>query len=230
LKYTEKTGDSVSLEWGKYQHLDEDQFVEYLLKITKKLSTAESPIIKSSSTTAYEVTGLESATLYDVQVCVKSVDFGESVYTEAITFKTNALSESDKSEVAKLEDTVQENKQSLVKMLGDVQDDMNQFVKKSAYDQEISSLKNQNSNLKSAVNKRVLKTAYDSEMQSIKSKMSNVQVKKTGCSWTGWQNEWDREVLFTAPEGKVIDGVHSVHNNKKEDRRFDYHLCNLSVN
>ena len=106
LKYTEKTGDSVSLEWGKYQHLDEDQFVEYLLKITKKLSTAESPIIKSSSTTAYEVTGLESATLYDVQVCIKSVDFGESVYTEAITFKTSALSESDKSEVAKLEDTV----------------------------------------------------------------------------------------------------------------------------
>ena len=56
-------------------------------------------------------------------------------------------------------------------MLGDVQDDMvhnisnhlfhkiylniipfqNQFVKKSAYDQEISSLKNQNSNLKSDV-------------------------------------------------------------------------------
>ena len=80
--------------------------MEYHLKLSKKLSTAESPIIKTSSTTSYKVTGLESATLYDVQVCVKSVDYGESEYTEKITFKTNALSDSGKSEVAKLEDTV----------------------------------------------------------------------------------------------------------------------------
>ena len=106
MKYTKKTGDSVSLEWDKYQNLDEKQFVEYLLKITKSSSIAESPIIKSSSTSSYEVTGLESATLYDVQVSVRSVDFGDSEHTEGITFKTNALSDSDKSEVEKLEDTV----------------------------------------------------------------------------------------------------------------------------
>ena len=106
MKYTKKTGDSVTLEWEKYKNLDKTQFVEYHLKISKKLSTAESPIIKSSSTTSYKVTGLESATLYDVQVCVSSVDYGESEYTEKITFKTNALSDSGKSEVAKLEDTV----------------------------------------------------------------------------------------------------------------------------
>ena len=54
------------MEWEKSKNLDETQFVEYLLKITKKPSTAESkPIITSSSTTSYEVTGLESETLYD---------------------------------------------------------------------------------------------------------------------------------------------------------------------
>ena len=77
------------MEWEKYKNLDKNQFVEYHLKLSKKLSTAESPIIKSSSTTSYKVTGLESVTLYDVQVCVKSVDYGESEYTEKITFKTS---------------------------------------------------------------------------------------------------------------------------------------------
>ena len=109
MKFTQKTSDSVSLEWGKFQNLDENQFVEYLLKITKKPSNndAESnspPIIKSSSTTTYEVTGLESATDYDVQVCIRSVEFGESEYTGGITFETDTNSE--KSEVAKLEDYV----------------------------------------------------------------------------------------------------------------------------
>ena len=92
------------MKWEKSKNLDETQFVEYLLKITKKPSTAESkPIVTSSSTTSYEVTGLESETLYDVQVCVRSVDNGESEYTEGIEFKTN---DSGKSKLEKLEDTV----------------------------------------------------------------------------------------------------------------------------
>ena len=106
MQYTKATADSVLIQWDKYQNLGPSQFVAYHLKIKKKLSSGISPIIKSSSTSSYEVTGLESATLYDVQVSVRSVDFGDSENTEGITFKTNALSDSDKSEVEKLEDTV----------------------------------------------------------------------------------------------------------------------------
>ena len=106
MQYTKVTAETVSLKWDKYQNLGPSQFVEYRLKIQKKLSNAESPVIKTSSKTSYEVTGLESATLYDVQVSVKTVDFGESEYTEATSFKTSSLSDSDKSEVDKLVDTV----------------------------------------------------------------------------------------------------------------------------
>ena len=103
MQYTKVTAESVSLKWDKYQNLGPSQFVEYRLKIQKKLSNAESPVIKTSSKTSYEVTGLESETLYDVQVCVRSVDNGESEYTEGIEFKTN---DSGKSKLEKLEDTV----------------------------------------------------------------------------------------------------------------------------
>ena len=106
MQYTKATADSVLIQWDKYQNLGPSQFVAYHLKIKKKLSSGISPIIKSSSKNSYEVTGLESATLYDVQVSVSTVDFGESEYTEATSFKTSSLSDSDKSEVDKLVDTV----------------------------------------------------------------------------------------------------------------------------
>ena len=96
----------ISLSWDKDLNLDAKQFAEYQLKITKKLSAVESPLFKSSSTTSYDVKGLETATLYNIQVRVRTVDFGYSEYTEAITVKTDALSDSSKSEVDKLEDTV----------------------------------------------------------------------------------------------------------------------------
>ena len=96
----------ISLSWDKDLNLDAKQFAEYQLKITKKLSVVESPLFKSSSTTSYDVKGLETATLYDIQVRIHTVDFGYSEYTEAITVKTDALSDSSKNEVEKLEDTV----------------------------------------------------------------------------------------------------------------------------
>ena len=155
MQYTKVTAESVSLKWDKYQNLGPSQFVEYRLKIQKKLSNAESPVIKTSSKTSYEVTGLESATLYDVQVSVKTVDFGESEYTEATSFKTSSLSDSDKSEVDKLVDTVvcqktkfeniketykylvrnkkfstlqNENKDSLQKLITDVKNSLNDEI------------------------------------------------------------------------------------------------------
>ena len=106
LKYTNKSGTMISLSWDKDLNLDAKQFAEYQLKITKKLSVVESPLFKSSSTTSYDVKGLETATLYDIQVRIHTVDFGYSEYTEAITVKTDALSDSSKNEVEKLEDTV----------------------------------------------------------------------------------------------------------------------------
>ena len=106
MKYTNKTGNTASLSWDKFTNLDPKQFVKYQLRIQKKLSSAESPIIKSSSKTSYFVSGLEAATLYDVSVRVMTVDFGGSEYTEEITFKTDVNVDSDKSEVGKLSDTV----------------------------------------------------------------------------------------------------------------------------
>ena len=39
------------------------------------------------------------------------------------------------------------------------------------------------------------------------------------CYWSYWTNDWDRPVDFQCPYGGVITGVHSVHDNEKEDRR-----------
>ena len=38
----------------------------------------------------------------------------------------------------------------------------------------------------------------------------------------GWKNEWDGRLSFSCPSGQHISWVQSIHNNKKEDRRWDY--------
>ena len=54
-------------------------------------------------------------------------------------------------------------------------------------------------------------------------------MKKTGCYWTGWENEYDKELNYVAPAGKVINGVNSIHKNKHEDRIFKYQVCDAKI-
>ena len=39
------------------------------------------------------------------------------------------------------------------------------------------------------------------------------------CFWTAYLNCWDEVVNFICPHNYVVGGVHSIHNNGKEDRR-----------
>jgi hypothetical protein len=41
-------------------------------------------------------------------------------------------------------------------------------------------------------------------------------------TWTGWVNSWDQPVNWVAPSGYVMTGVHSKHDNGKEDRLWDF--------
>jgi len=52
--------------------------------------------------------------------------------------------------------------------------------------------------------------------------------EKTNCSWTGWVNDYDKDMNYICPGNKVIAGVHSKHNNHKEDRKFDFYCCNIT--
>lgn len=41
----------------------------------------------------------------------------------------------------------------------------------------------------------------------------------------GYVNEYDANVLHACSNGGYLNGVHSVHNNKKEDRRYKFRCC-----
>jgi len=42
--------------------------------------------------------------------------------------------------------------------------------------------------------------------------------------WSGWLNKWDKPVKWCFNcRRTALDGIYSVHNNRKEDRRWQYH-------
>ncbi|KAH9510316.1 hypothetical protein Btru_042746 [Bulinus truncatus] len=47
------------------------------------------------------------------------------------------------------------------------------------------------------------------------------------CTWSGFVNEYDKPIGFTVPSGQVIKGLHSVHDNYYEDRRWKFLTCEL---
>ena len=49
--------------------------------------------------------------------------------------------------------------------------------------------------------------------------------KFTNCQWTGWQNDYDQPLMFQCPTNKVLAGVESVHDNRREDRRWKFQCC-----
>lgn len=48
------------------------------------------------------------------------------------------------------------------------------------------------------------------------------------CKWTGWLNDWDKELLYTCNTvdgADYIAGMYSEHDNWTEDRRFKVKCC-----
>jgi len=48
--------------------------------------------------------------------------------------------------------------------------------------------------------------------------------------WSNWRNSWDRDMTFSCPSRAVLNGIQSYHNNRKEDRRWQFKCCNLPSN
>ncbi|XP_046335123.2 hemagglutinin/amebocyte aggregation factor-like [Haliotis rufescens] len=45
------------------------------------------------------------------------------------------------------------------------------------------------------------------------------------CGWTGFVNNWNKDLNFRMPEGHFLKGVSSIHNNRYEDRRWKFETC-----
>jgi hypothetical protein len=49
---------------------------------------------------------------------------------------------------------------------------------------------------------------------------------RSSCKWTGYVNDWDGELTLSTGN-QVIAGVRSLHSDKREDRRWEFLLCDL---
>ncbi|XP_059159174.1 dermatopontin-like [Physella acuta] len=49
----------------------------------------------------------------------------------------------------------------------------------------------------------------------------------TGCYITGDVNTWDGKLTLFVPDGKVVNGAFSTHNNYYEDRLWRFNICNI---
>nr|AFJ91810.1 dermatopontin [Ostrea edulis] len=45
------------------------------------------------------------------------------------------------------------------------------------------------------------------------------------CHLSGYANNYDQPVLYTCPNGGYLNGVSSIHNNRKEDRQYRFRCC-----
>ncbi|XP_048765861.2 hemagglutinin/amebocyte aggregation factor-like [Ostrea edulis] len=50
----------------------------------------------------------------------------------------------------------------------------------------------------------------------------------TDCTWTGWVNNWSEYFTYFTPRNYIIKGVHSIHNKRKKDRRFQFEICRIT--
>ena len=97
------TGDTVSVFWKEPQNLDPNEFKLYNVWLQESTNAVVSPLKRESIEPSYNWTGLESATAYEISISVVTLNFGESEKSQPQAFKTQALNESDKSKVDKLE-------------------------------------------------------------------------------------------------------------------------------
>ena len=104
-----------------------------------------------------------------------------------------------------------------------------------------NSLNSQINELKALIN------AVDVQMSAIKASnlseadvaviatdIANVQIGKLELNWgvqnqTPWLNEYDQEFDTYLPRGEVVVGLHSVHANGQEDRKFAYNYRSLNL-
>lgn len=45
--------------------------------------------------------------------------------------------------------------------------------------------------------------------------------------WSGYKNNWDGELSFSCPNRAVLNGVTSIHDNGRDDRRWKFRCCEL---
>lgn len=51
--------------------------------------------------------------------------------------------------------------------------------------------------------------------------------RPTYCKWTGWQNPWDGVLNYKVPNGWILSGMHSIHDNGREDRLYEFYICQI---
>ncbi|XP_028401918.1 hemagglutinin/amebocyte aggregation factor-like [Dendronephthya gigantea] len=49
----------------------------------------------------------------------------------------------------------------------------------------------------------------------------------SNCRWTGYVNTWDGSMNYVVPWNYVLVGAKSHHNNRREDRIWQYRVCEL---
>ena len=50
----------------------------------------------------------------------------------------------------------------------------------------------------------------------------------SGCSWTGFVNDWDQWMDWNTSFNQYIAGVYSHHDNYREERRWRFYVCNFA--
>lgn len=48
---------------------------------------------------------------------------------------------------------------------------------------------------------------------------------RVSCSWSGYVNDYDELVLYTCPNQGYLNGVHSIHYDRTEDRKYSFRCC-----
>ncbi|KAG8438675.1 hypothetical protein GDO86_005024 [Hymenochirus boettgeri] len=47
----------------------------------------------------------------------------------------------------------------------------------------------------------------------------------SNCRWSGYVNDFDQYLRWDAPSDYYMVGLSSYHDNKREDRRWNYYSC-----
>ncbi|XP_060605363.1 hemagglutinin/amebocyte aggregation factor-like [Ruditapes philippinarum] len=55
----------------------------------------------------------------------------------------------------------------------------------------------------------------------------NVAGLTPSCYWTGYINDWDKQMIFQCSGNGYIGGFQSDHHNRHEDRRWKVKCCNM---
>ncbi|KAK7453353.1 hypothetical protein BaRGS_00039644 [Batillaria attramentaria] len=63
------------------------------------------------------------------------------------------------------------------------------------------------------------------EDRRFKFRCCDMDVGLRDCSWSGDANGWDGELGFQTSGNRVLHGVYSRHNNRREDRLFRFNQC-----